>query len=146
LGLEKVGQWRKKYKLLSLTKYHQIVIIAVITSAISFYFIHMRTDYASLMTDIFSNEDLKFPSNSSWSIPFIFFQFVFKFCLTGLFFYYFFIFFYIFLNKILVISLGLPIPCGLFAPVFVTGAMFGRFYGEIFKLIFPTAGFIFYFF
>lgn len=33
------------------------------------------------------------------------------------------------------ISLGLPIPCGLFTPVFIMGAAFGRFVGEVARYI-----------
>ena len=41
----------------------------------------------------------------------------------------------------IVITLGLPISSGLFGPIFIVGAMFGRFFGEILKMIFPNSGF-----
>ena len=83
MGLEKMGQLRKKYKILSLSKYYQILIIGCITSALSFYFVHLRMDYSSIMSDFFSPENLKFPSNSYLTIPFIFLEFSLKFFFTS---------------------------------------------------------------
>lgn len=35
-------------------------------------------------------------------------------------------------------SLALPIPCGVYTPIFAAGAAFGRFYGEILSLMFSS--------
>lgn len=40
------------------------------------------------------------------------------------------------------LSISLPIPCGLFTPIFVMGAAFGRLYGQILYAWFPDAGIV----
>lgn len=46
-----------------------------------------------------------------------------------------------FLVKLLstVLSISLPIPCGLFMPLFLLGATAGRLFGELVRIIMPSA-------
>ncbi|GMF19720.1 unnamed protein product [Phytophthora fragariaefolia] len=39
-------------------------------------------------------------------------------------------------------SFSLPVPTGDFIPTFIAGATFGRFFGEVLQLVFPTAGIV----
>lgn len=40
------------------------------------------------------------------------------------------------------ISAGLPIPCGVYAPVFMVGAAMGRLLGEVMAVILPASGIV----
>lgn len=39
-----------------------------------------------------------------------------------------------------ILSVTLPIPYGIYIPLFAIGAAFGRAFGELFDLIFPASG------
>lgn len=40
------------------------------------------------------------------------------------------------------LALALPIPCGLFTPLFASGAAFGRLFGELLRVMFPQFGIV----
>lgn len=53
------------------------------------------------------------------------------------------LFLWLFLRGLLTpLSIALPIPCGLFTPLFALGACFGRLWGEIAHALFPTFGIV----
>ena len=138
VGLEKLGNIRKKYKILAASKYPQIVITAVITAALAFPLVHLRNSYSSVLDDLFNSGPMTWAPNLIFvRLPF---EFVLKFSLTSKNQTFSLIFSFIITPLKTVVALGLPLPCGLFGPLLITGAIFGRLFGEILKVIFPNSG------
>eukprot|EP01095_Lingulamoeba_sp_RSL-Kostka_P004541 TRINITY_DN15776_c0_g1_i1.p1 TRINITY_DN15776_c0_g1~~TRINITY_DN15776_c0_g1_i1.p1 ORF type:complete len:786 (+),score=233.63 TRINITY_DN15776_c0_g1_i1:46-2403(+) len=112
----KLVRLRRTYKILATTRYTQLIIIAFLTATCVYPFQGMTIGDRSIIDNLFG--DL-----GQWTEPnrysnLLFFMII-KFVLT-------------------VISLGLPIPCGLYTPVFMIGAAGGRLIGEILHAIFQN--------
>lgn len=83
----------------------------------------MKEGQFSIITEMFSEENL----GANWTYPSMYLN----------------LSFYILIKFILtVVSIGLPIPCGLFVPVFVLGSVIGRVWGETMAYLFPDLGVI----
>lgn len=112
-----------RYKFLSYNRYVYPAIVAFIFATLTFpKFIghYMGLTQKQSIDELFSNEPLS--SVGDWKTPSIFFSLivfiVLKFFMTA-------------------IAVALPIPAGVFVPVFVIGAAYGRFMGELFSIMFP---------
>lgn len=109
--VKKVAQLRRNYKILNQSRYGQVLIIAAISGLVTFPILPLRTGPTSVLNDLFSTSPL-----TNWQNPNIYFVLsavvILEFIMCG-------------------ISLGLPIPCGLYTPMFILGAALGRLIGEV---------------
>lgn len=110
---------RKTYKVLAESKY-QVLIVAFFTGLLTFPLKPLREGQMSVIQSMFSTRPL-----DDWMFPSVFINLalfiLFMFFLTG-------------------ITVGLPIACGVYTPVFALGAASGRLIGEILAILYPDAG------
>ena len=135
-ALEKVRQVRRTYKVFARSKYIQVIIITLFSAGLAYPFLPLRNAYGKIFHYLFSEaplgENLMFLILPS--------EFVARFILTCN------------LKKkkksftliskhfFQVVTLGLPIPSGVMGPLLITGALFGRLFGELLNAIFPNFG------
>jgi len=106
---------RRDYKILAETKYIQLIVVAILTSVLIYPFKTVREQVGTdeILNDLFGTDPNSMADWESRNIYFSLAAFVVaKFLLTA-------------------VSLGLPVPCGLYTPVFLMGAVAGRLVGEI---------------
>lgn len=113
-----MGSLKRRYRVLSPEfRYIQIIVISLITGLVSFPLIYLRNDTASIIGDLFEDGDMKIISQYA----------VLHLCIFG------------FVRMLLTsASVLLPIPCGLFSPVFLIGGALGRLVGELVALVSPN--------
>jgi chloride channel 2 len=111
LYVKKLAQLRRNYKIFNQSRYGQVLIIAMISGLVTFPIIPLRNGPTAVLNDLFSTAPLK-----NWQSPNVYFVLVavvvLEFVMCG-------------------ISVGLPIPCGLYTPMFILGAALGRLIGEV---------------
>jgi chloride channel 2 len=109
---------KRRYRVLSVEfRYTQIVVVSLITALVSYEFSYLRNDSASIISDLFEDGDMKIISQYA-PLHLIIFAAV-RMVLTS-------------------VSVLLPIPCGLFTPVFLIGGALGRLVGELVALFSPN--------
>ncbi|GAM18517.1 hypothetical protein SAMD00019534_016920 [Acytostelium subglobosum LB1] len=127
---QKLYTWKKHNKefLQKLTPYGEVLIVAAVTGIINYPLQFLRLDHASAVHTMFTAygdnnpEELKI-----WTESMPFKNGIILAC-----------FLYIVVKLVLTaVSITLPIPYGIYIPLFAIGAAVGRFVGEIMKLIFP---------
>jgi len=121
-----------------ITPFGEVLLVAMVTGIVNFPLLFLRLDHASAVHSLFTNNDISdwysqmFPnegatdSTDATHLPHIrgaivlstLIYTVVKLCLTT-------------------VSITLPIPYGIYIPLFAIGAAFGRAVGEVFALIFP---------
>lgn len=115
LYVTKLAQLRRNYKILNSSRYGQVIFIAVLTGLTTFPLVPLRSSPRDVLNELFSNAPL---SKQTWGAPNVYFTLVAiiiaAFVLCGL-------------------SVGLPIPSGVYAPMFILGAAIGRLLGEVLK-------------
>ncbi|KAL6067906.1 Chloride channel protein 2 [Balamuthia mandrillaris] len=112
---------RRRYRITSIANWHsryvQILVIAFLTALFTFPVSAFRG--IDVMNQLFSEKGIE----DAWGSPNLIFNLaafiVCKFFLTA-------------------VTIGLSLPCGLYTPVFVIGAAFGRLVGEIFAIAVPS--------
>eukprot|EP01119_Soliformovum_irregulare_P019855 TRINITY_DN6369_c3_g1_i2.p1 TRINITY_DN6369_c3_g1~~TRINITY_DN6369_c3_g1_i2.p1 ORF type:complete len:531 (+),score=121.88 TRINITY_DN6369_c3_g1_i2:209-1594(+) len=122
LFIQTVARWnsfKKQYKILSTDRYGQIIAVSVATSIVTLTnFVPMYKGQNGIISDLFTDQPLP-----EWSQPNIFvnlsFYIVISFILTAM-------------------SITLPIPAGLYTPVFLIGAASGRLVGEVIAALVPS--------
>ena len=109
---------KRRYRVLSVEfRYTQIVTVALVTALVSYEFSYLRNDSASIISDLFEDGDMKIISQYA-PLHLLIFAAV-RMLLTS-------------------VSVLLPIPCGLFTPVFLIGGALGRLVGEVVALFAPN--------
>ncbi|PRP79785.1 chloride channel protein 2-like [Planoprotostelium fungivorum] len=113
-----VSKMRKKYFWLSKDRYKQVCIISIISSIFTYAsFMPLHEGQFYTIRSMFSDTKL-----TEWERPSVYFNLI---------------YFIIFKFFLTVVSIGLPVPCGLFVPVFVMGSAIGRLWGEVLSDLFP---------
>eukprot|EP01132_Coremiostelium_polycephalum_P003745 gene3745-4664_t len=112
-----------------LTPYGEVIIVCAVTALVTFPLKFLRLDHASAVHSLFTATD---EANSEelkvWTESLPFANGIIMAC-----------FLYILVKLVLTsVSITLPIPYGIYIPLFAIGAAVGRFVGEIMKLIFPS--------
>jgi chloride channel 2 len=108
---------KRRYRVLSVEfRYTQIFVVSLVTALVSYEFSYLRNDSASIISDLFEEGNMKIISQYA-PLHLVIFAAV-RMVLTS-------------------VSVLLPIPCGLFTPVFLMGAALGRLVGEIAALFSP---------
>lgn len=106
-----LAQLRRNYKILNSSRYGQVLFIAMFSALVTFPIYPLRLGPTSVLNDLFSTSPLK-----NWQEPNVYFVLsavvVLEFVMCGL-------------------SVGLPVPCGLYTPMFILGAALGRLVGEV---------------
>lgn len=138
---QQVCLWKKRHApmLSKLTPYGEVFLVALLTGIVSFPLAFLRLDHASAVHSLFTNTDIEvwykqmFPDEPDADITTVLntphimgaillstlIYTVVKLFLTA-------------------ISITLPIPYGIYIPLFAIGAAFGRSIGELFALAFPS--------
>jgi H+/Cl- antiporter ClcA len=133
---QRVIVWKTKHAgiLAKITPFGEVFCVALITGIVSFPLLFLRLDHASAVHALFTNNEIDlwykqmFPGElldpthdahvRGGIILATLIYTVVKLCLTA-------------------VSITLPIPYGIYIPLFAIGAAFGRSFGELFALIFP---------
>lgn len=106
-----LAQLRRNYKIFNTSRYGQVAVIAMISALVTFPILPLRLGASSVLNDLFSTSPL-----TNWEQPNVYFILsavvVLEFVLCG-------------------VSVGLPVPCGLYTPMFILGAALGRLVGEV---------------
>lgn len=106
-----LAQLRRNYKIFNTSRYGQVLVIAMISALVTFPIQPLRLGSSSVLNDLFSTSPL-----TNWQQPNVYFLLVavvvLEFIMCG-------------------ISVGLPIPCGLYTQMFILGAALGRLVGEV---------------
>ena len=108
-------------------RYALVAAVSVFVGAITYMTAYTRKTDQAVINDLFSGGDAPAtggPSMAAWSSPSV----VLSLC----------VFFGVKLITT-VLSISLPIPCGLFMPLFVLGATAGRLFGELAQVILPSS-------
>lgn len=112
-----MGALKRRYRVLSPEfRYTQITVVALITALVSYPLTYLRNDSASIISDLFEDGDMKIISQYA-PLHLIIFAAT-RMVLTSA-------------------SVHLPMPCGLFSPVFLIGGALGRLVGEIVAMFSP---------
>ncbi|KAF2078035.1 hypothetical protein CYY_000673 [Polysphondylium violaceum] len=126
----KIYNWKKHHQdfLTKITPYGEVVIVAAITAIINFPLKFLRLDHASAVHTMFTAHDnVNSEELEIWTGSMPFNHGIILAC-----------FMYIVVKLVLTsVSITLPIPYGIYIPMFAIGAAVGRFVGEIMKVIFP---------
>lgn len=102
---------KRRFRVLSVEfRYTQLIVVSLVTALISFQFSYLRNDTASIINDLFEDGDMKIISQYAPLHLLIFAAL--RMFLTS-------------------VSVLLPVPCGLFSPVFLIGGALGRLVGEV---------------
>eukprot|EP01079_Euglenida_sp_SAG-EU17-18_P008376 gene8376-1495_t len=114
--------WRNTWEFVAGNRYRQVLIVAFLTAVVCFPLDPMLRQFQNdSINDLFSNpsplERSGTAGQNSACPQYVFFRYI----LTTL-------------------AIILPIPCGLFTPVFALGAGLGRLLGEVVGVMFPTWG------
>ena len=100
------------------SRYSQLIVVGILTACAIYPFSAVQNGSDQVINGLFGTNPEEM---APWATPSIFFNLalfiVLKFFLTA-------------------ISLGLPVPCGLYTPVFLMGAAGGRIVGELVALFF----------
>jgi chloride channel 2 len=141
---QKVVAWKKKHGpiLSKVTPFGEVTIVAFFTALISFPLLYLRLDHASAVHSLFTNDNIDewysqtlhtYPNATTYNEAdssagvrgaIILSTLVYTVVKLGL----------------TVVSITLPIPYGIYIPLFAIGAAFGRACGELFALIAPEQG------
>ena len=107
-----LAQLRRKYKIFNSSRYGQVLVIAMISALVTFPILPLRSGASSVLNDLFSTS----PLTTNWQQPNVYFLL----CVV------------VFLEFIMCgVSVGLPIPCGLYTRMFILGGALGRLVGEV---------------
>lgn len=105
---------RRNFKIFNESRYGQVIFITLLTALVSYPIEPLRQGPSMMLDDLFSSKHL-----NGWDKPNLYFILSII-CVL----------YFIFCG----VSLGLPLACGLYAPVFVLGATSGRLVGELLRL------------
>lgn len=133
---ERVVTWKTRHATLlsRITPFGEVFCVALVTGIISFPLLFLRLDHGRAVHSLFTNDEIDLwykqmfpgdiinPTHDSHVrggiiLATLIYTSV-KLCLTA-------------------VSITLPIPYGIYIPLFAIGAAFGRSFGELFALIFP---------
>jgi len=116
--VERFVKFRKSMTLVRSSRYLLVIVVTLFTSALTFGFPLLKMGNDNFINLLFSEASLT--SQVPNVVPSLLFLTILKLMLTG-------------------IAIVLPIPCGVFTPLFVAGASFGRCFGEVSHLLFLGA-------
>ncbi|KYR00739.1 chloride channel protein [Tieghemostelium lacteum] len=126
----KIYTWKKHNQdfIKKITPYGEVIIVAAVTAVITFPLKFLRLDHASAVHTMFTAHDgVNTEELKVWTDSMPFNNSILLAC-----------FLYILVKLVLTaVSVTLPVPYGIYIPLFAIGAAVGRFVGESMKLIFP---------
>lgn len=112
--IKKIQYLRRNFKVFNESRYGQVIVVGIVSALVTYPILPLREGATQMLSKLLSAEDLK-----DWATPNLYFilivVIVLYFLLCG-------------------ITLGLPIACGLYAPIFILGAATGRLFGELLAL------------
>lgn len=113
---------RAKFKLPFISnRWYLTTIIAIFVAVVTFPIDFMRVPEKNILHEMFSQSPLADQEKMYWNSPSILINLILFFFLKFL---------------MTVLALSLPIPAGVFTPSLMLGAVFGRFFGYVLRLIF----------
>eukprot|EP01048_Picozoa_sp_COSAG05_P001612 COSAG05_NODE_55_length_23493_cov_709.337907_22_plen_745_part_00 len=125
LFVKRVAVYRRTHPLLKGRRFFNCAVTGLLTAVVTFQFDILRCGSAEIINALFSHEQFDWQScggahrfGGSVFLNLLLFL-VYRIVFTA-------------------ISITLPIPAGVFGPVFIIGAALGRFTGETFGMIFPS--------
>jgi chloride channel 2 len=122
--VRKMASLRRNYKILNSSRYGQVLLIAMVSGLVTFPVLPLRMGPTAVLNDLFSTTSL--PAEK-WAHPNIYFTLsvvvLLEFIMCG-------------------VSIGLPVPCGLYTPMFILGAALGRLVGEVLQRVHLLPGIV----
>lgn len=125
LFVKRVAVFRRTHPMFKGRRYFNCAMTGLVTAAVTFQFDILRCGSAEIINALFSHEQFEWQAcgGPHWFGGSVFLNLL---------------LFLVYRIVFTAVSITLPIPAGVFGPVFIIGAALGRFTGETFGMIFPS--------